>query len=156
VYFLGVGEHTALIAVHQLKPTRDTLWLRILGKGKIQKKAIDEVLALPKDDPLRNLALELVASWTIRTEQQSDISLEEEEQLMNVSSAYLEWKQKALQEGRQEAVCEILLRQLAHKFGSLDVQVVSQIQAITDTEKLKQLAEALIDAPNLQSFLQSL
>ncbi len=37
VYFLGVGEHTALVAVHQLKPTRDTLWLRILGKGKIQK-----------------------------------------------------------------------------------------------------------------------
>jgi hypothetical protein len=166
VYFLGVGEHTALVAVHQLKPTRDTLWLRILGigKGKIQKRAIDEVLALPKDDPLRNLALELVASWAIRTEQQSDISLEEEEQLMNVSSAYLEWKQKTLQEGRQEgeirgrqeAAREILLQLLAHKFGSLDMPVVSQVQAITDAEKLKQLAESLMDARDLQGFLQSL
>jgi hypothetical protein len=164
VYFLGVGEHTALVAVHQLAPTRDTLWLRILGKGKIQKKAIDEVLALPKDDPLRNLALELVASWTIRTEQQSDLSPEEEEQIMNVSSAYTEWKQKTLQEGelrgrqegRQEAACEILLQLLAHKFGSLNTQVVSQIQAIDNTEKLEQLPKALFDAPDLQTFLQIL
>jgi Domain of unknown function (DUF4351) len=160
VYFLGVGEHTALVAVHQLAPTRDTLWLRILGKGKIQKRAIDEVLALPKDDPLRNLALELVASWTIRTEQQSDLSPEEEEQLMNVSSAYTEWKQKTLQEGRlegrQEAAREILLQLLAHKFGPLSAQVVSQIQSIDNTEKLEQLPKALFDAPDLQGFLQNL
>jgi hypothetical protein len=167
VYFLGVGEHTALVAVHQLAPTRDTLWLRILGKGKIQKKAIDEVLALPKEDPLRNLALELVASWTIRTEQQSDLSPEDQEQLMNVSSAYTEWKQKTLQEGRlegeirgrqegrQEAAREILLQLLAHKFGSLSAQVVSRIQAIDNTEKLEQLPKALFDAPDLQSFLQN-
>jgi hypothetical protein len=164
VYFLGVGEHTALVAVHQLAPTRDTLWLRILGKGKIQKKAIDEVLALPIDDPLRNLALELVASWTIRTEQQSELSPEEEEQIMNVSSAYTEWKRKTLQEGRlegrqegrQEAAREILLQLLAHKFGSLNAQVVSQIQAIDNTEKLEQLPKALFDAPDLQGFLQNL
>ncbi len=172
VYFLGIGEHTALVAVHQLKPTRDTLWLRVLGRGKIQKKAIDEVLALPKDDPLRNLALELVASWTIRTEQQSDLSPEDQEQLMNVSSAYLEWKQQTLQEGelrgrelgRQEGQQEgelrgqrgILLKQMTRKFGSLSAQVVSQIQAIDNTEKLEQLAEALIDTPNLQTFLQNL
>jgi predicted transposase YdaD len=130
------------------------------------------VPALAIDDPLRNLALELVASWTIRTEQQSDLSPEEEEQIMNVSSAYLEWKQKTLQEGRLEgemrgremghlegqleAAREILLGQLTRKFGSLDAQVISQMQAITDAEKLKQLSEALIDAPDLQSFRQNL
>jgi hypothetical protein len=164
VYFLGKGEHTALVAVHQLDPTRDTLWLRILGKGKIQKRAVDEVLALPKDDPLRNLALDLVASWTIRTEQQSDLSPEEREQLMNVSSAYTEWKQKTLQEGelrgrelgRQAAAREILLQLLAHKFGPLSAQTISQIQAIADPEKLEQLPKALFDAPDLQSFLQNL
>jgi predicted transposase YdaD len=168
VYFLGVGEHTALVAVHQLAPTRDTLWLRILGRGKIQKKAIDEVLALPKDDPLRNLALELVSSWTIRTEQQSDLSPEEQEQLMNVSSAYAEWKQKTLQEGemrgraigqlegRLEAAREILLQLLAHKFGPLSAQVISQIQAIDNAEKLEQLPKALFDALDLQGFLQNL
>jgi Domain of unknown function (DUF4351) len=168
VYFLGVGEHTALVAVHQLKTTRDTLWLRILGRGKIQKKAIDEVLALPKDDPLRNLALELITSWQIRTEKQADLSPEDQEIIMNVSSAYAEWKQQTLLEGelrgRELGQHEgelrgqrgILLKQMTRKFGSLSAQVVSQVQAIDSTEKLEQLAEALIDAPDLQTFLQNL
>jgi hypothetical protein len=38
----------------------------------------------------------------------------------------------------------------------LSAQVVSQVQAIDNTEKLEQLAEALIDAPDLQTFLQNL
>jgi hypothetical protein len=79
---------------------------------------------------------------------------------MNVSSAYAEWKQQTLQEGelrgRQAAAREILLQLLAHKFGYLSAQVISQIQAIADTEKLEQLPKALFDAPDLQSFLQNL
>jgi Domain of unknown function (DUF4351) len=164
VYFLGTGFRTVLVAVHQLIPTRDTLWLRILGKGKIQKQAIDEVLALPKDDPLRNLALELIASWTIRTEKLEDLSPEDRELIMNVSSAYAEWKQQTLQEGelrgelrgRQAAAREILLRQLALKFGSLSTEMISQIQSIDNTEKLQQLADALIHAPDMTAFLQNL
>jgi predicted transposase/invertase (TIGR01784 family) len=64
--------------------------------------------------------------------------------------------QEGVEEGRQEAEHRILLKQLTHKFGPLSAQVVSQIQAITDTEKLEQLAKALIDAPNLHTFLQDL
>jgi Domain of unknown function (DUF4351) len=176
VYFAVSGLRTFLIAAHQLAPTRDTLWLRILGKGKIQKpqganyvsQAIDEVLALPIDDPLRNLALKLINQWRIRVEQSQDLSPEEQEQLMNFSPAYIAWEEQTLQKGRQEgelrgrelgrqeAEHRILLKQMTRKFGSLDTKVVSQIQAIDNTEKLEQLAEALIDAPDLQTFLQNL
>ncbi|MBC7881141.1 MAG: DUF4351 domain-containing protein [Anaerolineae bacterium] len=75
---------------------------------------------------------------------------------MNVSSAYAEWKQQTLQEGELRGRREMLLKQMTRKFSSLSAQVVSQIQAITDIEKLEQLAEALIDTPDLQTFLQSL
>jgi len=160
VYYAVSGLRTFLIAAHQLAPTKDTLWLRILGRGKIQKRAIDEVLALPIDDPMRNLALKLINQWRIRVEQTQDLSPDEQEQLMNFSPAYIAWEeqtlQKGRQEGRQEAAREILLKQMTRKFGSLSVQVVSQIQAIDNTEKLEQLAELLIDAPDLQTFLQSL
>jgi hypothetical protein len=172
VYFSGVGWRTVLVAVHKLSPGRDTLWLRILGKGKIQKQAIDEVLALPKEDPLRNLALELITSWQIRTEKQADLSPEDQEIIMNVSSAYAEWKQQTLQEGRQEGrqegqregqregelrgQREMLVQFMALKFGSLPAQVVSQVQSITDTQRLQQLADALNRAPDLESFLQNL
>ncbi len=58
--------------------------------------------------------------------------------------------------GRQAAAREILLELLTHKFGPLSAQIVSQIQAIENTEKLEQLPKALFDAPNLQAFLQNL
>jgi hypothetical protein len=160
VYFAVSGLRTFLIAAHQLAPTKDTLWLRILGRGKIQTQAIDEVLALPIDDPMRNLALKLINQWRIRVERSQDLSPDEQEQLMNFSPAYIAWEEQTLQKGRQEGELrgqrEILLKQLTRKFGSLSAQVVSQIQAIDSTEKLEQLAEDLIDAPNLQAFLQNL
>jgi Domain of unknown function (DUF4351) len=59
-------------------------------------------------------------------------------------------------EGELRGQRGILLKQMSRKFGSLSAQVVSQVQAIDSTEKLEQLAEALIDAPNLQTFLQNL
>ena len=164
VYFAAQTLRTVLVAVHQLEAGRDTLWLRVLGRGTVQQQAITELLALPQEDPLRELALKLLNQWKIRTEQQNELSQDEQELLMNLSPAYLEWEQKTLQQGRQEGRQEaqqeaerrILLRQLTRKFGPLDTQVVEQIQSITQTEKLEQLADALIDAPDLQSFLQQL
>jgi Domain of unknown function (DUF4351) len=156
IYFAVSGLRTALVAVHQLVAERDTLWLRILGRGKVQKQAIAEVLAIPNDDSLRNLALKLINAWKIRTEQLQDISQDEQELLMNLSPAYLAWEEQTLQKGQQEAQCRMLLRLLTHKFGSLNPQVVEQIQSITDTEKLEQLGEMLMDVPDLLSFLQNL
>jgi hypothetical protein len=43
VYFLGQALRTAIVAIHQLPTTPETLWLRILGKGTVQQKAIDEL-----------------------------------------------------------------------------------------------------------------
>jgi hypothetical protein len=164
VYYAVSGLRTFLIAAHQLAPTRDTLWLRILGRGKIQKRAIDEVLALPIDDPMRNLALKLINQWRIRVEQSQDLSPDEQEQLMNFSPAYIAWEEQTLQKGRQEGELrgelkgqrEMLLQFMTLKFGSLSAQVVSQIQAINSTEKLQQLADAIIHSPDLQTFLQNL
>ena len=36
VYFLGDALRTAIVAIHQLPRTPETLWLRILGRGKGQ------------------------------------------------------------------------------------------------------------------------
>lgn len=35
IYFLGEGLFTGIVTVHQLPVNQDTLWLRILGKGKV-------------------------------------------------------------------------------------------------------------------------
>ncbi|BAZ06818.1 hypothetical protein [Calothrix sp. NIES-3974] len=41
IYFLPRYLRTGIVAIHQLPKTRETLWLRILGKGRVQDAAIE-------------------------------------------------------------------------------------------------------------------
>jgi predicted transposase YdaD len=68
----------------------------------------------------------------------------------------LEGRLEGRSEGRLEAEREMLLEQLTHKFGQLPSQVVQQIEAINTSEKLKQLAIVVIDAPDIEIFLKAL
>jgi len=36
IYFLTPGDRTAIVAIHELPKTIDTLWLRLLGRGMVQ------------------------------------------------------------------------------------------------------------------------
>jgi hypothetical protein len=42
VYFLGDTLRAAIVAIHQLPKTQETLWLRLLGRGRVQEQAIIE------------------------------------------------------------------------------------------------------------------
>ncbi|MFM7355185.1 MAG: hypothetical protein ACKO1G_19685, partial [Microcystis aeruginosa] len=48
IYFLGNFLKTAVVAIHQLPVNEDTLWLRVLGKGRTQKQAVEELVHLPE------------------------------------------------------------------------------------------------------------
>jgi len=37
IYFWGEFERAAIVAINQLPPTPDTLWVRLLGKGATQE-----------------------------------------------------------------------------------------------------------------------
>ncbi len=43
VSFVADYFHTAMIAIHKLAKTPDTLWLRVLGREKVQQQAIQEL-----------------------------------------------------------------------------------------------------------------
>ncbi|MCU0518083.1 MAG: hypothetical protein MUC60_14715, partial [Oscillatoria sp. Prado101] len=45
VCFLPAYLKTAIVAIHQLPRTPETLWVRVLGKGNVQKQAIAELKA---------------------------------------------------------------------------------------------------------------
>jgi hypothetical protein len=164
IYWLSRPLRTALVAVHQLPAGRETLWLRILGRGQVQQQAIEEVLALVENDPLRELALRLLTSWKIRAQQQEQLSAEEQELIMNLSSAYLEWEQKTRQEGLQVGLQQglqlgerrMLLALLTERFGPLPQTLIARIEAITEASHLEDLAKALLRTPDLQSFEQLL
>ncbi|MEQ8536077.1 MAG: hypothetical protein RIB93_01220 [Coleofasciculus sp. D1-CHI-01] len=53
LYFLHEAFRTAIVVIHQLPRTPETLWLRLLGKGTVQQQAIEEITALPEDSQRR-------------------------------------------------------------------------------------------------------
>ena len=99
VYWLADDLHTAIIVVHKLPVEPDTLWFRLLGKGRVQTNAIEEVLALPQGDVLRNDALRLLSNWKIIEKISSELEQTDREFTMALSQAYLEWEKEVQQRG---------------------------------------------------------
>ena len=130
------------MAINQLPVTPETLWLRLLGKGPTQEQAIQDVLALSPTNPGRNNALELLTTWKISLEIIPQPDEEEQKFAMALSQAYLEWKEKTLQQGIQQGIqqgsqqgsqnvrLEMAQTALTMRFGSLDEQLAAIVQPL--------------------------
>jgi Domain of unknown function (DUF4351) len=152
IYFLADSIRAAIIAINQLPETQDTMWLRLLGKGRTQAQAIRELIDLSRDNPLRSRALELLASWRITIEIGERIDTEAQELIMQLSPAYIQWREETLQEGRQEGEALLVLRLLVRRVGELTPEVRSQVQSLSLSD-LEALGEALLDFSALSDLL---
>ena len=146
VYFLPNILKTAIVVIHQLPENEDTLWLRVLGKGGTQKRAVEELTELPENNPFRENLLEILADWRKNLELRDNLSREEEEVIMNLSPAYLQqiedWKQEVKQEGKLEAELYFITSLLEGHFGSLDAElsgVVAKISKFPISERTQLL-----------------
>jgi Domain of unknown function (DUF4351) len=159
VYFLHPGLRSAIISINQLPVNTDTLWLRLLGKGKTQQQAINEVIAFDDRDPRRSSILKLLANWKISIEITGQVS-EEQELMMALSQAYLEWEQqteqRGIEKGLQQGEQSLILRQLTRCIGEVAPAMLQQIQGLTLVQ-LESLGEALLDftsADDLATWMQ--
>jgi hypothetical protein len=151
VYFLPKYQKAAIVAINQLSMTEDTLWLRVMGKGRTQMEAISEVVELSKENDKWDRLMEIFASWRKNLELNSDVNDQEARELiMSLSPAYLkqreEWKQEGIEEGRQEGQKDgqrlIVESLLAVRFGNLDEElsaIVSPLMELSLTERIQLL-----------------
>jgi hypothetical protein len=151
VYFTLNAFHTRVIVIHQLPEIDETLWLRLLGKGGTQQRAIAEVLSLPTSDPRREMALRLLVSWKVTIESTGEVDLEERELAMALSQAYLEWEKKTEQRGIQQARLEDLLDTLEVLFGVVPVDLRDLLQT-KDAEHLRSLHREALKCQDLDAF----
>jgi hypothetical protein len=101
IYFRCESDRVAIIAVHQLPKTLDTLWIRLLGKNKVQAQAVKELLALPPTHPYRQDTIRHIATLQINFQVRQNRSKEIKEVMMNLSPAYEQWVEET--EARGEA-----------------------------------------------------
>ncbi|NEO10766.1 hypothetical protein, partial [Moorena sp. SIO3I8] len=130
VYFLPEWFNTALVAINQLPLTEETLWLRILGRDKTQSQAINELLELPVGHPLRGNILEILANWRIKIEESEDLTENERELIMNLSPAYLRWREETLEQGNLEGQRLMVENLLAGRFGTVDKELSRTIEPL--------------------------
>ena len=106
IYFFGESLRTAIVAIHQLPETPETLWLRILGKGGVQQRGISQLSALAADDPLRIIALELLyrLQSNLVTDAPQELEPEERELIMTIAPLFQQEIQAARQQAREEGL----------------------------------------------------
>jgi hypothetical protein len=137
VYFISELVKTAIVSINQIPNTEDTIWLRILGRGETQQQALTEVLSFNQTDPRRLSILKLLATWKINLELSGEL---EQELIMVLSQAYLEWEQQTELRGKQSLV----LRLLNRRIGVIAPETEAKVRELP-LSKLEELGEALLD-----------
>ncbi|MCF4970276.1 DUF4351 domain-containing protein [Nostoc sp. CMAA1605] len=144
IYFLPQHFRTAIVVIHQLPSIPETLWLRILGRGKVQQQAIDELAALPNTHPFKRVTLELLYSLQQNLRINQNIEIEDRELVMRLAPLYQEDRERARQEGLQQGEQQLIVRQLNRRVGNIDSSLIEKIQQLS-IEQLEILGEALLD-----------
>ena len=143
VYFLTEVWRVGLIAIHQLPRVPETMWLRMLGRGRVQQQAIAELSALPVDNPLRANALELL--YILQANLQANTPTipagdeEDQELVMAIRYAmaaphaplFQQHLEAAKQQGQEEGQRMILESFLQVRFGDLDPLTLTLILPIS-------------------------
>lgn len=144
VHFMAEYLRTAIVAIHQLPRTPETLWLRVLGRGTVQNQAIDEFVALPANHPFRKAALELLYNLQKNLLVAQNPEEDDRELVMRLASLYQQDREQAIQEGNKQGEQRLIIRQLNRRFGEIDSSLIERVRELS-IEELEALGEALLD-----------
>lgn len=131
---MGDSLRTAIVVIHQLPRTSETLWLRLLGRGTVQKRAIDELEALPQDNPLRAVALEMLYNLRQNLQVNQSNDAEERDLIMRLAPLYQQDREQAIREGEERGIQQgqrqLIENFLRVRFGELDEELSSLIDPV--------------------------
>ncbi|MBD2184519.1 hypothetical protein [Aerosakkonema funiforme] len=130
VYFLPYYLRTAIVVIHQLPKTPETLWLRIWGKKNVQKQAIDELEALPPDNVWRERILELFYQLRENLTVNQSLEADDRELVMRLQPLLQEKLAQSIQQGIQQGERLVVENLLKARFGELDAELSALIDSI--------------------------
>jgi hypothetical protein len=105
IYFLADSLRTAIVVLHQLPPTLDTMWLRLLARGSVQTQAVEELLALSTSDAFRKVTLHHLAQLQlIMKTRTKKLSKDEQELVENLNPIYEVWERETINRGIEQGI----------------------------------------------------
>jgi hypothetical protein len=150
-----VAPQIVVVVLDQLPATPETVWLRLMGEGKLQAQAIADLMRLPLNHPQRRRTIDILATIRINLTAQSNLSPELQEIVMNLTPAYEKWRRDTLaeghevghaegtQKGRQQEREELTLKLLQE---NVDLAVIARVTgfAIEQLQQVEQLRSQLL------------
>ncbi len=153
VYIATAGLQMGIIVVHKLPVIPETLWFRLMGRGKVQQQAMAEVAALPDNHIYRYNALNLLLSYTVELEARQDTEQEERDLIMQLSPLFLERIAAAEQKGNLIGHQDLVLRLLSKRMRvSVPIELTDKIKALS-VEQVEALGEALLDFHGVEDLV---
>jgi hypothetical protein len=152
-FFMGDTLRVGFVVVHQLPVVPETLLLRLLGKGSVQRQAISELLELP-EQPLKTVVLENLTKLQIMLKKRTTHTQDEQDVMLNIDTLYEEWRNEAIQEGREEEQARqrsLILRLLTRRIGVLPDKWCDRVRSLS-MEQIEILGEALLDFQGAEDF----
>jgi len=143
-YFLAPALRTAIVVIHQLPSHPDTLWLRLLGRGTVQRIAIAELMALA-NHPLQRQALAALVQLQVTLQRRHNLNKAEREVAMNLSPVYEQWLAETLEQGRQEGQRADLEALLTAKFDRLDedlANIIPQLMTLSPSDRARLILQS--------------
>jgi hypothetical protein len=162
---LGASWRTAVVVANELPKVRASLWLRLLGRGKVQAEAVKELAALSEREPLRDATLELLVAWQQSLPPPTEQSEDERELTMNLAQVYEKWERKTLAkgeakgkregkaEGKVEGKAEAVLRVLDARGLTVTAAQRKQVLACTDGAQLDVWLDVVVATPSAKALL---
>jgi hypothetical protein len=144
-YPMRPGLRATIVTIAELPVTPDTLWIRLMGKGRTQENAIEELILLRETDPKRANVLNLVVSWRINIGITNQVENEEQRILMALSQAYVEWEkqtrrqglERGLEQGLERERRSVIVSLMGVRYGRLDEQleaIVPKLMGLSSDE----------------------
>jgi len=147
-----------VVVLTELSRTRETLLLRLLGKGRLFTQALADLAKLPDDAWEHSVTTPLLVHFRLGSHEHPT---HEED---NVSAEIQAWfddyqrklrreeREEGRKEGRKEGERGLLLRQLCSRFGELPAAAVARIEA-ADLADLERWGERVLGARTLAEVL---
>ncbi len=153
MYELAAIWRTGIVVVHELPRDPSTLWLRLLGRGKVQAAAVKELLEKSRRDPLRDATLRLLVAWQQTLPPPAERSDDERELAMNLDRIYDRWERKTLAKGEAKGEAKALLAMLEGRGLTVTAAQRRQVLACTDDAQLMAWARAAGTTPSVEALL---
>ena len=115
--------------------------------------SIDELVALPLNQPYVEITLELLYNLQQNLRINQSSQTEDRELIMRLAPLYQQDRELAKQEGEQR----LIIRLLNRRIGEIESSLIQRVQALS-IEQLEELGEALLDFTSigdLENWLQS-